>query len=65
MAMTSNTRNFGMRGALILALAVTAGTFTSCTKESVGPLQAPGTTITDVVGFFAFLGLAGIWFGIL
>ncbi|MEN0000322.1 MAG: magnesium transporter, partial [Pseudomonadota bacterium] len=22
------------------------------------------TTITDVVGFFAFLGLAGLWFGI-
>jgi magnesium transporter len=23
------------------------------------------TTVTDVVGFFAFLGLAGLWFGIL
>ena len=22
------------------------------------------TTITDVVGFFAFLGLAGLWFGL-
>ncbi|MEO0920708.1 MAG: magnesium transporter, partial [Pseudomonadota bacterium] len=22
------------------------------------------TTVTDVVGFFAFLGLAGLWFGI-
>ena len=22
------------------------------------------TTVTDVVGFFAFLGLAAIWFGI-
>ena len=22
------------------------------------------TTVTDVVGFFAFLGLAGLWFGL-
>jgi magnesium transporter len=22
------------------------------------------TTITDVVGFFAFLGIAGLWFGL-
>ena len=22
------------------------------------------TTITDVIGFFAFLGLAGLWFGL-
>ena len=22
------------------------------------------TTITDIVGFFAFLGIAGLWFGL-
>jgi magnesium transporter len=22
------------------------------------------TTVTDVVGFFAFLGIAGLWFGL-
>jgi magnesium transporter len=22
------------------------------------------TTVTDVIGFFAFLGLAGLWFGL-
>lgn len=47
MAMTSYTRNFGTRGALVLMLAVTAGLFTACTKESVGPLDTAGTTITD------------------
>jgi magnesium transporter len=28
---------------------------------SSGPLV---TTITDVVGFFAFLGIATVWFGL-
>jgi magnesium transporter len=37
-------------------------------KLKVDPAIASSTfvtTVTDVVGFFAFLGLAGLWFGIL
>ena len=36
-------------------------------RFGVDPAIASGTfvtTVTDVVGFFAFLGLAAIWFGI-
>jgi magnesium transporter len=36
-------------------------------KAGVDPAVASGplvTTITDVVGFFAFLGIATLWFGL-
>jgi magnesium transporter len=58
MAMIINMISAGTAGILIpLAL----------NKLKVDPAIASSvfvTTVTDVVGFFAFLGLAGLWFGL-
>jgi magnesium transporter len=58
LAMTGNLLVAGFAGAAIPLL---------LKRFSIDPAIASSvfvTTVTDVIGFFAFLGLAGLWFGL-
>jgi len=59
----------GMAMIVNMICAGTAGVLVPLTlnKLKIDPAIASSTfvtTVTDVVGFFAFLGLAGLWFGL-
>jgi magnesium transporter len=59
----------GMAAITVLIAAALGGILIPLTLERLGvdPAVSSGpfvTTITDVVGFFSFLGIATLWFGL-